>query len=89
MTNSMTKRQVDMTSVTLPASCSDLGMYAFYNCTGLTEIVCYATTPPSLANSPFQGVVRANVTVKVPSSAVATYQSNNEWNKFGAITSIQ
>lgn len=81
-------RCYNMTSVTLPASCSDLGMYAFYNCTGLTEIVCYATTPPSLANSPFLGVTRANVTVKVPASAVATYQANSEWNRFGTITSI-
>ncbi len=41
-------RDSKLTTVVLPASTTTIGKYAFYKCNALTNVTCFATTPPTL-----------------------------------------
>jgi len=70
-----------LTKIILPASVERIGTNAFYGCTNISELYCYATTPPEIADNAFFGIDPAMV-VKVPSSAIALYQKANGWKDF-------
>jgi hypothetical protein len=70
-----------LVNVSLPASISRIGSYAFYNCTSLQSIRCHAVTPPTLGYDVFYGVSDGLV-VYVPSEAVALYQDADVWKDF-------
>lgn len=70
-----------LTKLILPASVECIGNNAFNGCKNLSEIYCYATTPPEASVSAFSGVESALV-VKVPAAAVSFYQKADGWKKF-------
>ena len=58
----------NLTSVVIPNSVTSIGDYAFYNCSGLTEIICYATTAPRLLSTTFSSISSSGV-LKVPTGS--------------------
>lgn len=58
----------------------------FYGCSSIQKIVCNSATPPAITNDPFQyGPSKSNVTLVVPSFAVANYKLDSYWYQFGTI----
>ena len=53
----------------------------FQRCYALEKLVMYATTPPSVSYTMFNGVP-ATMTVYVPDEAISAYQSANIWQNF-------
>lgn len=70
-----------LTKLILPASVERIGYSVFYGCKNLSELYCYATTPPDVSEDAFYGIESALV-IKVPASAVSLYQKANGWKNF-------
>ena len=61
-----------LTKIILPSSVTEIGTEAFYGCSFLSELWCYATEPPVLNEMAFGESIEGLV-IRVPSSAVALY----------------
>ena len=73
-----------LNSITLPASVSNIGFWAFTNCTNLTNVTVEWTTPLPV----FDVFVNANTTnaiLHVPTGTKALYQAAPVWKDFGKI----
>ena len=82
-------RNSQISSIILPASLTDLGDDTFADCRNLTDIYCYASTPPACYSGVWEfGFDRGACTVHVPASAVEDYQNANEWREMGRIVGI-
>ena len=83
-------RQSQLSSIILPASLTDLGNDTFYECWNLTDIYCYATTPPICHDGVWEDWAfnRDACTVHVPASVLEDYQNAGEWNEMGRIVPI-
>ncbi len=58
----------------------------FAYCPALQKVVCRSATPPAITNDPFSnGRAKSEVTLVVPSFAVATYKLDSYWYQFGNI----
>lgn len=76
-----------LTDIVLPSSLTSLGYVAFYNCTKLRSITCYAINPPTET----LGWSFANTNQEilyVPEEAVETYQNDALWKAFTHILPI-
>ena len=71
--------------VELPSTLTSIGTNAFTNCPALTEIVCHATTPPTLASNSFAGTTTNIGTIRVPAESVNAYKTATNWNTFADI----
>lgn len=58
---------------------SEIGEQAFAYCSGLTSIYCYATTPPTLGSSVFDG---SSCPIYVPCQSLSLYQQ--EWADYAS-----
>ena len=65
--------------VILPASIKLIDEYAFYDCSSLNELHCYAMTPPLLKPEALYGVDTDALVVQVPAEALALYQRADVW----------
>ena len=82
-------RNSQISSIILPGSLTDLGDDTFANCRNLTDIYCYATTPPTCYSGVWDSDFdRSACTVHVPASAVEDYQNADEWRDLGRIVGI-
>lgn len=74
-----------LSSTVIPRSIKHIEDGAYYACTNLTIIYCYATTPPSVdvsgEDNPFYGVPRA-ATVYVPQGSGDAYRNADVWREF-------
>ncbi len=70
-----------LTKVVLPSSVERIGYCAFYGCTNLSEIACYAIVPPVVDSYVFKDVP-SGLVVRVPSSAISQYMKSNGWKDF-------
>ncbi|MBQ2364876.1 MAG: leucine-rich repeat domain-containing protein, partial [Alistipes sp.] len=72
-----------LTEITIPASVTIIEGAAFYDCDNLSDVVCLATTPPTLGD----GVVfPSDVTIRVPDSAIGAYLKNSNWSRYTIVT---
>ena len=75
--------------ISLPASLTSIGEYAFYDCATLTEVSCYAVVPPSLENGAFVGIAEDAV-LYVPAASLALYEKDEAWtSRFSHILPLQ
>ena len=70
--------------VRLPSTVTYLGVSTFYKCSALKEIVCEATTPPTLyATQVFEGT-HTELAIYVPDEAVDTYKTATNWSQYAS-----
>ena len=69
----------NLRSVTFPAGLTEIGDEVIYSCEKLKEIKVLATTPPTTTDKSFD---KYTAILKVPYSALLTYQNTAPWNKF-------
>ena len=78
----------DLTSVTIPASVQYINGVAFAWYTGLTEVICKATTPPDIDSTTFAESYD-KITLYVPASSLDAYKDHQWWGLFATIESIE
>ena len=61
-----------LTSVTIPSSVTSIGGWAFASCDGLRSVTFESTTPPSIGQYAFDGVL---ATIKTPFASVFAYKA--------------
>jgi hypothetical protein len=74
-----------LTSATIPNSVTSIKEYAFANCMNLTSITNLKFKPVSIKPSVFNKVNQGACTLKVPTSAVSTYQNAAVWKEFNIV----
>ena len=67
-----------LSQIVLPASISEIGEYAFYECSSLSEITVYSVMPPTIGYGVFEGVPQG-LTVYVPEGSVELYEAAEGW----------
>ena len=73
-------------SLVIPENITECGTYCFSGCTGLSSVVCKATTPPNVNHHEgfqpaFEGVNKG-IPIYVPEESILTYQETDGWNQF-------
>lgn len=64
---------------------------AFYNCSAIVKVTCYATSVPSIsatADNFMPASARTTATLEVPSASKSSYEGDSKWGTFGNITAI-
>lgn len=61
---------------------TDIGEYAFGNCTSLTSIYCKSSCPPRLASRNVFKSVPSDCKLYVPTTSVETYKETEGWRRF-------
>ena len=69
-----------LTSITIPNSVTLMGIYCFYECSGLTEVHANRETPPATEGGIFNGCESLQ-TIYVPTGASANYDID-PWNAY-------
>ena len=68
----------NLTSITIPENVTSIGDSAFYDCEVLEEVICLATTPPTLGTEVFDNT--HNCPIYVPADSVNTYKT--AWSQY-------
>lgn len=76
----------NLVKVTIPPVCTSIGTAAFANNPAMTEVICEAVTPPTLASDSFGGTTKVAV-IRVPSESVDAYKAANVWSNYADIIS--
>ncbi len=77
-----------LTSVAISNSVTNIGDYAFKECSDLTSITCEANTPPSCDDKHCFYDVDNTIPVYVPAKSVDAYKKAYVWNNFTNIQAI-
>ena len=70
-----------LTSIVIPYNVADIGDYAFGNCSNLSEVTCYAATPPSLGDDCFYRIP-SNAALYVSSEDYVSDYQNSDWSDY-------
>lgn len=70
-----------LTKVILPAGIETIEYRAFYRCSNLSEVTCYAITPPALENNAFTEIAEGAI-LRVLSSSIPLYSEAEGWKNF-------
>ena len=73
-----------MTFVTIPNSVTSLGNYCFWDCSSLTSIYMFPSTPPSTGSNIFEDTPLETVYV-VDEDAKTAYQVQEPWNQYAIV----
>jgi len=77
-----------LSSISIPASVTDIQPLAFSNSHSLNEIVNKSAIPQTVMSSVFEGVDLKNCTLRVPVASIASYREAEIWKQFGNIRSL-
>ena len=80
---------IDITTVTIPASVGTIGKNAFAYCMGLRSLTCEASVPPVLDENVFMEVDHSACVLYVPAESIASYKAADGWKEFINIQPIQ
>lgn len=75
----------NLKTITLPAALTSLDSGAFEGCSNLTDVYCYAATPPKSYGTVFSGIYLDDSNLYVPMGSKDVYASADGWKKFGNI----
>ncbi|MBQ1951909.1 MAG: leucine-rich repeat domain-containing protein [Alistipes sp.] len=77
---------VRVKSVTIPTSVTKMEYRLFEDCRILTEVTMKSTTPPTLGAAVFDScdLFVGSGTIRVPSSALSSYQSASGWSTYAS-----
>lgn len=67
-----------LTKIALPSSITWIDEYAFNGCATLSEVSCYAVTPPELSYGAFEGISEGAV-LYVPAASIELYEKADGW----------
>jgi hypothetical protein len=73
-----------ITGIILPASLATIGGGAFSSCSNLKDLVCLASSPPSLGASAFQ-YHHADLKIYVLDTSVEAYKGASNWSDLAAL----
>ena len=68
---------------------TSIGDYAFYDCSQLRDVYCYAETVPSTKSNVFESSYISSATLHVRAASIDSYRSTAPWSDFGTITDIR
>lgn len=71
-----------LAEITIPASVTSIGDYAFSQNASMETVTCLATTPPTLGRDVF-ALSTASV-IKVPAASVAAYKAADGWKDYAS-----
>ena len=77
-----------LTSVTIPNSVTSIRGNAFYGCSELLDVYCYAEKVPSTNSNAFDGSYPEYATLHVPDASVESYKATTPWRSFGKIVAL-
>lgn len=72
-----------LTSLEIPVTVESIGNYAFYGCTGLTEVIVNRSAPITMEECSFP--THASVILYVPNGSKATFEAADYWKEFKQI----
>ncbi len=75
-----------ITGVKLHKDIEAVGLSAFENCYGITQIISQAKVPPTIGSGCFNGVAKDNFTVEVPEASINLYRNASSWSDFKRIS---
>ncbi len=70
-----------LTQITIPGSVTEIGDYAFHNCSAISQMTVKPIVPPVVVSSTFYNVSR-NIPVYVPDGYLQDYQNAEVWKEF-------
>lgn len=73
---------LELGSVVIPASVTDIGYCAFDSSYALNGVFCYATTPPAIGSYAFDNT--NNCPIYVPAESVNAYRSASGWSDYAS-----
>lgn len=73
------------TDLTLSAVISSYTSNQFSSCTGIKNITCPTTTPPTINGNTFSGLTKADVSLHVPEFAAVNYKLDASWLSFNIV----
>ena len=76
---------INLTSITIPHSVTNIGNGAFSFCVSLTSITNLNLVPIDINSNVFEGVDQNECILIVPTSAVFTYENAEVWKEFNII----
>lgn len=77
-----------LTSIELPNSVTRIGSRAFQGCTCITDVTCWAETPPSIYENTFDDESYENTVLHVLPSSFGIYHDVLYWKYFYSIESM-
>ena len=66
---------------------TNIGKGAFYGCSQMTDMYCYAENVPELGDEVFQFWIN-NATLHVPAVSLEAYRNAEQWKDFGNIVAL-
>ena len=78
----------ELTSVTISSNLTCVDDSAFYKCSSLTDMYCYAEQVPTTGKDVFDSSNYKNATLHVPAASVEAYKSAEQWKEFGNIVAL-
>ena len=80
---------MSLTGVEIGKNVTSIGKDAFKGCSNLTDVTCWAMTPPTMTNvETFDEVCYSNATLRVPESSLDKYRNADWWRKFQHIEGV-
>ena len=75
----------NLQEITIPDSVTNIEENAFLSCSGLANVYCWPTVPPTLGNSSVFGNIASDAKIYVPQASVDAYKAANNWSGYASM----